>query len=173
MKKFLFAAALVLAAPLALAGNGNGNNGNGNGNGGNNGSVGGVVVVGGALHGYAGYAAGEASSVSNGSAIAATSVAGTGASFQHTEGVSGGSATIGGAVTPVGAAVVTGTTQYASVASYGVTIGQPAVNGDGLIVNGTTGFASSENVAQGDAAFATGGIGAIGVIGGVAGWFSN
>lgn len=158
MKKVLVAVALTMASSLALA---------------SGGSIGGIAVVGGALHGYAGYAAGEASSVSEGSAIAATSVAGTGFSYQHTDSVSGGSAVIGGAVTPVGAGVVTNTSQYATVNSYGVTIGQPALNGDGLIMNGTTGFASSNNVAEGEAAFATGGIGAIGVIGGVAGWFSN
>jgi hypothetical protein len=130
--------------------------------------IGGVVVVGGAAGGYAGSVVGSASSISNGNAIAATQINGYGSSFQHTDGIAQGSASIGGAVSPLGASVVTGTTQIAQVNSYGnVTGNAPIEVAGGMIANGTGGLGNTTNYAQGNAQFGTAGIGGFAVLGGL------
>lgn len=136
--------------------------------------LGGSITVGGGLSGFAGSVVGSASSVSEGNAVAATQVNGYGGSYQHTDGFSAGSATIGGVVNNQGAQVITGTTQVAHVNSYGSVSGNAPIEvGNGLIANGTGGLAKTTNYASGNAAFQTGAIGALGTIGGavnIFGW---
>ena len=134
--------------------------------------IGGGIVVGGVGQVWQGDVSGKATSISNGNAIAASQVTGNGASFQHTDAISGGSATIGGSINNVGAQVGEITTQFATVNSFGQTSGNAPGstwnNGSEMIVNGTMGFASSENMAKGKANFNVGQIGGIVGIGGVA-----
>lgn len=133
--------------------------------------LGGVVVIGGAAGGYAGSVTGNASSYSDGNAIAASQVNGYGSSFQHTDGFSGGSATVGGHVNNVGANIVTGTTQYAQTNSYGNVTGNAPIMAGESIANGTAGFAKNVSAAGGTGNFQTAqiggfvGIGAIGAFG--------
>lgn len=139
----------------------------GNGNG-----VGGGVVIGGAAAGYAGSVTGSAGSYSSGNAVAATQVNGYGSSFQHTDGFTGGTATVGGSVNHLGAQVVTGTTQVAQVNSYGSVSGNAPIEvAGGLIANGTGGLGKTDTYAGGTANFATGAIGGVIGIGGAAGIF--
>lgn len=152
----LGAAVLMSVAGLAQASGGGG--------------IGGIVVGVGAA-GYAGTVTGSASSVSEGNAIAATQVNGYGSSFQHTDGFSAGSATIGGVINHAGATVVTGTTQVAQVNSYGnVTGNAPIEVAGGMIANGTGGLAKSTNYAAGNAQFGTAQFAAIGGIVGAGGF---
>ncbi len=135
--------------------------------------IGGAIVVGGVGQAWAGDISGTAKSVSNGTAIAASQIAGNGTSFQHTDGFAGGNASIGGTITPVGATVATNTNQWAQVNSYGNisgpgAIAEQTVGKNTTIVNGTMGFGSSENKASGKANFQVGQIGGIVGIGGVA-----
>lgn len=133
--------------------------------------IGAGLVVGGGATGFAGSVVGQASSVSEGNAVAASVVNGYGSSFQHTDGFSTGSATIGGIVTPQGAQVVTNTTQAAQVNSYGNVTGNAPIMAGELIANGTGGLAKTTNVAAGNANFATGAIGGVIGIGAVGGLF--
>lgn len=130
--------------------------------------IGGAVVVGGVAGGYAGTASGTAKSVTEGAAVAVGQVAGTGYSFQNSVANSGGTATVGGAVTPNTATVATATTQYANIATIGAT-NQAALNADGLIQNGSIAQAQSVNSAKGTASFDTVGIGGFLAVGGIAG----
>ncbi|MBD4204412.1 hypothetical protein GUH47_00030 [Xanthomonas citri pv. citri] len=132
--------------------------------------MGGGLVIGVGASGFAGSVTGSAASVSEGNAVAASVVNGYGSSFQHTDGYSTGSATIGGVVNHQGAQVVTQTTQAAQVYSVGnVTGNAPIMSGD-LIANGTAGLAKTTNYSSGNANFATGGIVGIGGVGGLFGF---
>lgn len=117
--------------------------------------------IGGEAEAYAGSITGNASSVSSGNAVAASQVNGYGTSFQHTDGISAGTATIGGAVTPTGATVVTGTQQLAQVNSYGTVSGNTPIEVGGSIYNGTGGLSKTDTFAAGNAAFTTAGIGGV------------
>lgn len=111
--------------------------------------------------GFASGAYGTASSVSNGNVVAGSQVVGNGLSIQGSFAQSAGSAGVQGSINPTGATISTNTVQDAVVASGGIAIG-PGVqlrNSNGNILNGTTGFASSENHAEGEAGFAAGMIG--------------
>lgn len=157
MKKLIVAVALSFVSALALA------HGNGNG-----GTVAGGVAIGGIAGGFAGSTTGTAKVNSNGSAVAASQVLGSGFSNQHTDAATGGTAVIGGAVNFQGAGVSTSTTQFATVNSVGAT-DQAALNTDGLIQNGTLGIAQTESTAKGTAKFDTAAVGGGIAVGGIAG----
>lgn len=164
MKKSLLLAFALSAAMLGSiahadrGGNGNGNNGNGNGNGGPNTNP--SQVVGGiSVSGFAGYVTGTASSETIGNSVAVTNIAGTGTSFQHTDGFGAGQATVGGIVNSQGAQVTTVTTQTSQVNSYGTVTGNAPATTGGLTSNGTGGLAQVTNYAHGTGQFATGAIG--------------
>lgn len=134
--------------------------------------LGGGLVIGGAAAGYAGSVTGSAGSYSSGNAVAATQVNGYGSSFQHTDGFTAGTATVGGSVNHLGAQVVTGTTQVAQVNSYGNVSGNAPIEvAGGLIANGTGGLGKTDTFANGNAHFATGAIGGVIGIGAAAGIF--
>lgn len=153
MKKTLLAVAFSLAFVGAASAQG----------------IAGGIVVGGVAGGFAGSASGTAFSNSQGSAVAASQVNGYGSSYQHSDGVTGGTATIGGAVNHVGATITTGTTQYATTNSWGGVTGNAPIMAGDSIANGTAGFGSTKVGAAGNSQFATGAIGGVIAIGGVAG----
>lgn len=149
------AAALSLAmAPAAFAHNGD--------------TVGGGVVVGGELSGFAGSVVGSAGSVSNGNAVTAAQVGGNGASYQSAWGNTGGTATIGGTANQYGATVGTATTQYSNSNVVGHAYGNAPTNVGDSIANGGAAYGNTTTAAAGNANFATGAIGAVGAIGGIA-----
>lgn len=134
--------------------------------------VGGGIVVGGVGQAWQGTVGGKATSVSNGNTVAAATGSGNFASHQTADAISGGTATIGGAINNVGATVVTNTTQFSTVNTAGSmsgnAVGTQWNNGGEVIVNGSQAFASSENMAKGKANFNVGQIGGIIGVGGVA-----
>lgn len=139
MKMVILAAtAALIAAPAAFAGG-----------------------FGAGVGGFASGAYGTAGSVSQGSTVAGSQVVGNGLSVQGSFAQSAGSAGARGIIEPTTSVVSTNTVQDAVVASGGMAIG-PGVrlhDSNGAILNGTTGFASSENHAEGKAGFAAGMIG--------------
>lgn len=152
IRKSLLVASLGLALSATVQANG----------------IGGGIIVGGVAGNYAGSMSGNASSYTDGSAIAASQVNGYGSSFQHTDGFGGGSASVGGHVNHVGANIVTGTTQYAQTYSVGNVTGNAPIMVGESIANGTAGFAKEVNSAGGTANFATNQIGGFVGFGGVA-----
>ncbi|MFT0547449.1 hypothetical protein ACMHYO_14100 [Allopusillimonas ginsengisoli] len=132
--------------------------------------IGGAIVVGGVAQGWEAGASGTAKSASEGAAVAVGQVAGTGYSYQNSVANSGGTASIGGFVSPTTASISTSTSQYANISTVGST-DQAAFNVDGLIQNGSIAQAQTVNSAKGKASFDVGqiggviGIGAIGVVG--------
>lgn len=153
MKKTLLAAALAVAAFNASAA-----------------GLGAGIVIGGGATGFAGAVSGNAYSNSTGSAVAASQVNGYGSSFQHTDGFTGGTATIGGVVNQNGAQVVTGATQVAQVNSVGNVTGNAPINVGNAIANGTAGFSETKVGSYGTANFQTGAIGGLAGFGGVVGF---
>jgi hypothetical protein len=120
------------------------------------------------LNTYGGTVTGTAQSTSTGTAISTTEIMGSGTSFQHTDGVSQGTATIGGSINLAGATIGSQTTQLTEQHSYGTTTGG-APNMDGnSIVNGTTGFGKVDNTASVGSTFGATAIGGVAGIGGIA-----
>lgn len=134
--------------------------------------IGGGVIGGAVGQVWQGDVSGKATSISNGNVVAAAQGSGNFASHQTADAISGGTATIGGAITPAGASVITNTTQFSTVNTSGTmsgnAVGTQWNNGGEVIVNGSQAFASSENMAKGKANFNVGQIGGVGGIGGVA-----
>ncbi|NYT38913.1 hypothetical protein ERD78_18650 [Allopusillimonas soli] len=161
MKSLIATVVFAFLTPFAFA-HGNGHNSN------NGGGVAGGIAVGGVTQGWTADASGTAKSATEGAAVAVGQVAGTGYSFQSSVANSGGLATIGGIVTPTTATVGTSTSQYANIATVGVT-DQAALNADGLIQNGSIAQAQSINSAKGKASFEVGQIGGFLAVGGIAG----
>jgi len=173
MKKSIIAAVAFAACSAFASAAYAHNNGQGQGNQVQNGGVYGGIVVGAVGQTWSGDATGKATTLSQGNVAAAGQISGNGASYQHSDAVSGGSANFGASISPAGVGVSSGTTQYATVNSYGTAtgIGAPATgwsDGNQVILNGTTGFASSENLGKGKSDFSISQVGAIGAIGGAA-----
>lgn len=99
----------------------------------------------------------QAFSHSQGSAMSAAQIAGTGFSAQTAWGASGGTAFGSTSLVagPTGADTQTAsdTTQFSHAGSAGVLVGGQAFDSDGLIMNGSQGFASTEVKASGFAKF--------------------
>lgn len=144
MKKTIIAAILLAASSAASAA-----------------GIGAGIVVGGGATGFAGSASGNAFSNSEGMAVAASQVAGSGTSYQSTHAYGGGSATVGGSVNSVGAQVVTNHTQYAVVDSFGAVSGNAPIQAGNAIANGTSGFSQTKVGAYGTSNFQTGAIGGL------------
>ena len=129
--------------------------------------VAGGIVIGGGIEVAQGAVSGVAASSSKGSSVAGSEVIGTGNSYQHTDTVTGGASTIGGSVNWNGSQVVTQVVNSATINSNGVVSGNtPMTAADGSIINGTTGFASTNGTSDGVATFAKTGIGGVAGIGG-------
>ncbi|MDR5756988.1 hypothetical protein [Caballeronia sp. LZ035] len=129
----------------------------------------GGIVVGAGASAFGGSVSGSAASISNGNAVTAAQVGGSGASYQNAFNNTGGTATIGGGVNSVGAQVVTNTTQFSNSGVTGSAVGNAPTNVGDSIANGGAAYGSTTTAAQGNAQFATGAIGAVGAIGGIAG----
>lgn len=131
--------------------------------------VAGGIVIGGGVEVAQGAVSGVAVSSSKGSSVAGSEVIGTGNSYQHTDTVTGGASTIGGSVNWNGSQVVTQVVNSATINSNGVVSGNtPMTAADGSIINGTTGFASTNGTSDGAATFSKVGIGGVAGIGGAA-----
>jgi|GEM_PF-3657682 len=173
---------LALSAALALAMVGAAHAHGGSGGAGVIGGAG--VVAGGFLTGYQGSVNGNVSSSSSGMSISGVQVNGTGASFQTTQGTTGGNATVGGVVNAGGATVKTDTNNWSTTSSAGFAVGNTPSNtttatGQTNIVNGSVSGGQTATKAEGWGSFQTatigavGGIGAIGGAGVIGGWFGN
>lgn len=169
MKKTLIGLTLALATiGTAFAGNGNGNNGNGNGNGGPNPVVvGGGLVIGGFASGYEGTISGNANSVSNSMSVTASQVNGFGTSIQSNVTNTGGAATVGGVITPVGSLVTTDTTTWSNSTSQGSISGNAPIQVGDSLANASAGFGQTEVNAAGYSTFNSGAIGGILAVGAV------
>lgn len=99
----------------------------------------------------------QAFSHSQGSAMSAAQIAGTGFSAQTAWGATGGTAFGSTSLVagPTGAVTETasGTVQFSHAGSAGVLIGGQAFDANGLIMNGSQGFASTEVEAKGFSKF--------------------
>lgn len=155
MKKSILFAAITVALGMSAAYAGQ--EGNSHGNGGSSSS--GVVVAGGvAVQGqetaFSGAINAATSSQSQGNAVSATRVNGNGYSSQQTTSVGVGQATAGGSFSQNGVVTNTSQTSVSNVVSSGVSNGNtPAVDANGLIVNGTAGLSQVSNNAVSNGTF--------------------
>lgn len=133
----------------------------------------GAIVVGGVATGFAGSVEGKASSISQGSSVAASQVNGFGTSVQRADGFSGGTAMVGGAVNSLGSTVITNTTHFAGSNGSGSVNGNAPIQVGESIANGNASFGSTDVKANGKSQFATGTIGGVIAVGGFSAIGSN
>lgn len=152
--KLALALVLAVSSTLAIAGGTS-----------EQGAAGGLVI-GGVAAGFAGSTDGSVSSNSVGNAATAAQIVGSGFSTQSASSISGGTATMGGMVTPTGVEVGTSTTNYSKATVKGFST-QAGMDSDGNIVNGGAAFGSTDNTADATGKFKNGAIGGIIAIGGI------
>lgn len=105
-------------------------------------------------------AIGAVSSISQGSAVAASQVNGFGGSHQYSDANTRGSGTVGAKLDNIGGTVMTGSQQVAEVNSNGYVYGNAPIMEGTLVANGTAAFADTRVNAAASGNFATSAFGA-------------
>lgn len=109
---------------------------------------------------FTGNAIGATSSISQGSAVAASQVNGFGGSHQYSDANTRGSGTVGAKIDNIGATVFSGSQQVAEVNSNGFVYGNAPIMDGTSIANGSAAFADTRVNANVGANFATSAFGA-------------